>query len=417
VPGVPKAVRVAVVGVTDRALNKSSLCYRNRCIKQRLITRRILFRILVITLSTLGVLVPLLAAVLPEDRADVLYHSYDGGGIEVTGPSILWRKMIGKYNSVMANYYIDAISSASIDVITSASPYSEHRTEKSVGLTSINEATTMNLAYTTSSENDYDAQSAHIGFSHDLFGDLTTVSLGYSRGWDEVGKSGDPTFAEDADRQNYRLGFSQILTKNSLIGLDFETITDEGFLNNPYRSVRYLDATSALGYSYEPEVYPRTRTSNAVAIRALYYLPYRAAIRGEYRLYTDTWDINAQTFGLGYTHPLEKDWILDFRYRYYTQTHADFYSDLFPFQQSQNFLARDKELSSFNDQTIGIGISYEFSPQNPTFIDKGSLSLNYDHIRFDYDDFRDLTVVTAPGQEPAYSFSADTVQFFLSIWY
>lgn len=381
------------------------------------INRRAVIRIGVIALFTLGVLVPLLAAVLPEDRADALYHSYDGGGIEVTGPSILLRKMIGKYNSVVANYYVDAISSASIDVITSASPYSEHRTEKSVGLTSINDATTMSLSYTTSKESDYDARSAHINFSHDLFGDLTTVSLGYSRGWDKVGMSSDTSFSEDADKQSYRLGLSQILTKNSLVGVDFETITDEGFLNNPYRSVRYLDITSASGYSYEPEIYPRTRTSNAVAVRSLYYLPYRASIQAEYRIYSDTWDIDAHNLGLGYTHPLKKDWILDFRYRYYKQSHAEFYSDLFPFRQAQNFLARDKELSSFNDQTIGVGISYEFSPQNWSFIDKGSVSLNYDHIRFDYDDFRNLTVVTTPGDEPTYSFSADTLQLFLSIWY
>jgi hypothetical protein len=181
--------------------------------------------------------------------------------------------------------------------------------------------------------------------------------------------------------------------------------------------VRYLDASSALGYSYEPEIYPRTRTSNAVAIRSIYYLPYRASIQGDYRFYSDTWDIKAQNFGLGYTHPLKKNWILGFRYRYYTQNHADFYSDLFPFQQSQNFLARDKELSTFNDHSIGIRISYEFSPKTLGFIDKGSLNLNYDHIRFSYDDFRDLTVVTTPGQEPTYSFSADTLQLFLSIWY
>ena len=27
-----------------------------------------------------------LAGVLPEDRADVLYHLYDGGGVEIDGP-------------------------------------------------------------------------------------------------------------------------------------------------------------------------------------------------------------------------------------------------------------------------------------------------------------------------------------------
>ena len=73
------------------------------------------------------------AQVLPEDRADALYHSYDGGGVEITGPSILFRKKIGSKFSGYANYYVDSISSASIDVETYASPYSEERTEVSVG--------------------------------------------------------------------------------------------------------------------------------------------------------------------------------------------------------------------------------------------------------------------------------------------
>ncbi|MBV1959327.1 MAG: DUF3570 domain-containing protein, partial [Pseudomonadales bacterium] len=74
------------------------------------------------------------AAVLPEDRADVMYHSYDGGGITVGGPSVLVRKGFADTVSVSANYYVDTISSASIDVVSTASPYQEERTEVSAGI-------------------------------------------------------------------------------------------------------------------------------------------------------------------------------------------------------------------------------------------------------------------------------------------
>ena len=63
------------------------------------------------------------------------------------------------------------------------------------------------------------------------------------------------------------------------------------------------------------EIYPRTRTSNAVALNARYYLPYRAAVHGGYRFFTDTWGIGANTFELGYTHPI-RQWIFDVGYRY-----------------------------------------------------------------------------------------------------
>src|SRR5690242_724055 len=74
------------------------------------------------------------AGVLPEDRADVLYHRYQGGGITIDGPSVLIRKKIGESFSVSANYYMDMVSSASIDVKLSASPYKEKRTQKSLSI-------------------------------------------------------------------------------------------------------------------------------------------------------------------------------------------------------------------------------------------------------------------------------------------
>ena len=50
------------------------------------------------------------AGVLPEDRSDVLYHLYDGGGVTIDGPSILVRKKAGKSLSIVDNYYVDMVS-------------------------------------------------------------------------------------------------------------------------------------------------------------------------------------------------------------------------------------------------------------------------------------------------------------------
>jgi len=348
----------------------------------------------------------------------MLFHSYDGGGVTISGPSLLVRKGFATNYSASANYYVDKVSSASIDVVTTASPYSEERTQYSLGVDYLHDRWIMNLGLTKSEENDYVANNFSIGISQDVFGDLTTISLGYSLGNDEVGRRGDPLFAEEVQRQQYRLGLSQILTQNLLLGLSFETITDEGFLNNPYRSVRYVDTDSPLGYSYEPEIYPRTRTSDAAAIRMRYYLPYRAAIHGEYRVYRDTWEIAASSFEVGYTHPLAGGWILEGKLRSYSQDHADFYSDLFPNSQYQNFMARDKELSTFTSSTLHFGASYDILSNGWRFLERGSVSFSYDFIQFDYEDFRNLTAPTGvAGQEPFYSFDANVVQMFVSFWF
>jgi len=357
------------------------------------------------------------AAVLPDDRADVLYHRYDGGGVTIHGPSVLLRKKFAEKYSVSANYYVDMVSSASIDVMTTASPYEEERTQVGLAFDVLQGKTQYSLSYTLSDESDYTANSASFDISQSVFGDLTTISFGFSQGWDEVGKSDDKEFKETIDRRNYRFSLQQIVTPRLMVGLNYEAIGDEGFLNNPYRSVRYLDDSSARGFSYQPELYPQTRTSNAVSLNARYYLPYRASLHGEYRYFTDTWGIDANTVSLGYTHPLGEQWILEAGYRWYDQSAADFYSDLFPRADAQNFLARDKELSTFTSHMLSLGATYELPTLGWDRIRRSTVNLFYDHILYDYADFRDVRQGGTPGTEPLYSFEADVFRLFISGWF
>ncbi len=44
------------------------------------------------------------AAVLPDDRADVFWSSYRGGGMDITGESVLVRKKFSEQFAVEGNY-------------------------------------------------------------------------------------------------------------------------------------------------------------------------------------------------------------------------------------------------------------------------------------------------------------------------
>ena len=371
------------------------------------------------------------AGVLPEDRADLLYHRYEGGGVTIHGPSLLVRKKLAEKYSFSANYYMDMVTSASIDVqVSGASEYKEERKQYSLGFDYLRGKTTYSLGYSDSKENDYHATTATVGISQDLFGDLTTISMGFSRGNDEVGRTIsdpanpgariiDPTFNQDVDRWSYRVGVSQVLTKSMIATLGLETITDEGYLNNPYRAFRYVDPDNATNFRLATEKYPRTHTSNAVALNARYLLPWRAAVFGGYRFYTDTWGIRGNTGELGYVQPLKNTpWTFEGSYRYYQQDPADFYSDLFPRIDFQNFMGRDKELSTFNSQTIHVGATYEFAKGGWSFVKKGTFNVFYDRILFRYDDFRDARDASLiAGQEPLYQFDANVYQVFVSVWF
>ncbi len=266
------------------------------------------------------------ADVLPDDRTDLLYHYFEGGGMEVQGPSVLIRKKIGDSVSLSYQYYLDMISSASIDVVTQASPYKEKRVQQNFGVDYLHNNTLYSFGYISSIEPDYNSKTAFFNVSQSLFGDLTTINFGFTQGWDVVGKVDKgivQPFRADADRRNYSVGLSQVLTRNTLLGLNLETDDSDGYLHSPYRSVRYLDPTVERGYSYEPERYPDTRTSNAASAQIKYYLPFHAAVDGTYRFYTDTWGILANTFELGYTQPAFTSWTFDGSMRYYTPDARD----------------------------------------------------------------------------------------------
>jgi len=317
-----------------------------------------------------------MAGVLPEDRADILYHLYQGDGVEIDGPSILVRKQVGKSISIVGNYYVDMVSSASIDVITTASPYTEERTQWSLGMDYLRGNTTMRVGYTSSVESDFDAKTYSFSVSQDMFGDMTTLTLSYALGDDLVGRSDDPSFEREVDRQHYGVGITQILTRNLIAALNFETITDEGFLNNPYRSVRY------------------------------------------YRFFKDTWDIESHTASIAYVHPLGP-WTFTAKYRYHDQTSATFYSDLFSRSEATNFRGRDKELSPLTSHTIMFGASYEFISDSNAwgFIKKGTVNASMSQLNVNYHDFSDLRTTATIGNEPLYHLDADVIQVFFSFWY
>ena len=205
------------------------------------------------------------------------------------------------------------------------------------------------------------------------------------------------------------------------MALNYEAITDEGWLNNPYRVYRYLSnpLDPSQGYNQAQEVYPDTRTSDSASLKALYYLPWRATLLTSYRYFTDDWGIDAHTAEIGYTHTFGSHFLAEVRYRWYDQSEADFYSDLFLFasQDDKDYRARDKELSDMDSQTLSLYLTYE-QPLGYGPFERAALTLEYDRIMLNYDNFSDLRDVDAlPGEEQLFDMDADVFKVLLTIWY
>lgn len=368
----------------------------------------------------LGGSVSVWGAVLPEERVDLLYHRYDGGGLKVDGTSVLVRKNFADKVSVSANHFIDNVSSASIDVVTQASAFDDKRTEKSFSIDYLYDRTMMSAGYIESDESDYLSKTAHFDVSQDFFGDLTTFNMGYTRGNNTIKRNGDAAFEEESLHQEYRVGLTQILTRNLIASITQELMVDDGYLSNPYRSFRYASTTDiAQGrYFWQLERFPEARTSHTTALRARYHLPnYRAVVYGSYRHYSDGWDLKSNTFEVGYTHTLPSGWMFDVHARHYSQSAANFYSDLFTRADQFTYMTRDKQLSDMQSVTFGAGVTYEL-PFKDTFIDKLTFNLMWDHIKFNFNNFHDASVKNVtPGSEPEYSYDADVLRALLTVWY
>ncbi len=337
------------------------------------------------------------AADLPEDSADLMYHSYIGGGVVANGPALLARKSVGDDFSFNASYFVDSVSNASIDVVTTASPYHEQRVETGIGGTYVRRDSLISVGATRSKEPDYTADSASIDVSQDLLGGMTTLKLGYTRGWDTVMKHNDPGFSQPAEHWMYRLGLTQIVTARWLATLNLEADSDAGYLGSPYRAARVFGADV-------PEVDPSTRTSRAVLLRGVGAIGDASSVRTDFRYYWDTWGVRARTFEAAFGQHLGERWMVEGSARYYSQSHAIFYSD--DFATAMTYMTRNRQLGTFYDAGLGAKVTY--SAYKVPEVLEVKLNGSIERMHFHYDDFTDLQT----GQ--LYSFNATLLELFVS---
>jgi hypothetical protein len=336
------------------------------------------------------------AADLPENRAEAVFHVYKGGGVTATGPAFLVRKSLADRVSLSANYYVDMVSNASIDVVTTASPFKESRTSYEVGADWVVRDSIVSATVSSSREPDYIANGFSVDVSNEVYGGMTTVSLGFSRGNDQVGQR-DRGFFDTARHWQYRFGLTQTLSPRWLATLNFEAVSDDGFLGSPYRAARAFGTTV-------PERNPRTRTSRAIKLGTAYDIGERRAIKAEYRYFWDTWQVRAHTAQLGFSRAIGDRWLADATARVYSQSKALFYSD--NASTDTLYLSRNRQLSSFTNVSLGGKVSWRYGRVAERF----DVSFNgaYELMNLRFKDFTDVRT----GQP--YAYRAHVLQAFVS---
>ena len=318
------------------------------------------------------------APTLAEDRADLMYHRYDADGLVADGPALLVRKKVTENFSLSGSYYVDMVSNASIDVVTTASPYKETRNEYAVGFDYLTRDSIISLKTSHSKEPDYIADATSLDVSQEVFGGMTTINLGFSRGQDDVGRKGEGFF-DNATHWRYRLGVTQILSPTWLMSANLEAVSDDGYLGNPYRAARAFGTTV-------PENNPRTRSSRAFKLSAIGEITPGNAVRAGYRYFWDNWDIRAHTLDGGYSRQFGEKWLVDWYGRYYTQSKALFYTD--NATSDMTYISRNRQLSTYKSMSLGAKAAYTVKQVPGSY--EIRLNAAYEFTQYKYSDFTDV---------------------------
>ncbi len=169
---------------------------------------------------------------------------------------------------------------------------------------------------------------------------------------------------DDESRNSYSLGvgFSQILSKRMQGSLSFDMIQQEGLLSTPFQRVQFADVTDVIVQEFtlgdDVERLPDSRVKIAVGGRLHYYINEIFTVRTFYRYYIDDWGINSHTASIEIPIKITDKFTLYPSYRFYTQTAADYFAPFNEHLSTQDFYTSDYDLSDFDANQYGFGVSY-----------------------------------------------------------
>lgn len=256
---------------------------------------------------------------------------------------------------VSARYTADAISSASVDVITAATErWTELRNEVAGGLAWVDSSMQLSVDYIYSSENDWASHTIGVGGSRDFLKHNLTLGLGVGYVANAIGRQNDMTFAEEMSAVSSSARAVWTASKNDILQVSYDLSRATGYHASPYRHAFARGPAAAL--IAFPERAPEVRTRHALTLRWNHHLFEDGALRSHLRTYFDDWGVASVTTGTELVvgmAPVE----LAAHARVYAQRHANFYEDVYAMPQV--YMTSDRELSTFQDVFAGVRARWE----------------------------------------------------------
>jgi len=277
---------------------------------------------------------------------DTLVYS-DTDNVNILSPQLgISRAVDEDGGEASVRVVVDAISAASVDVISQATTrFSEVRTEANLALSKRLGKLLTGVSYRASHEPDYLSHSGYLSVQRRLGSADTTMRLGYGLTYDQVGMTGTArsVFSENLTTHSADIGITQVLDKRTLARVVYTFTAQDGYMEKPYRFVSMFDSmtlanANASGITINgsnvddyrlatkpPENVPDTRLRHALATRLMRYMPsLGASLRLDYQFYLDSWGMTAHVLEPAIHKQLGR-FTATVRARLYTQSAVSFW--------------------------------------------------------------------------------------------
>ncbi|MBK6865316.1 MAG: DUF3570 domain-containing protein [Ideonella sp.] len=283
--------------------------------------------------------------------------------ISVKAPSIYVLAPLSPQWAIDGSLVSDSVSGASPryhTAISGATPHmSDERLAGTVQVTRYFERSNVSVGLASSNENDYNSNAGSINANFSSEDNNRTWNLGLGYASDRIGSTNDPALHETRRTAELLVGVTQAWTANDLLQFNLTLARGRGFYSDPYKDV---------------DNRPRERNQTIVLARWNHYNEASGgALRTAYRVYHDSFGINAHTLGAEWVQPLGRFAVTP-SMRYYTQSAASFYFDPvydpdvgapYPpgyFTNPPQYSSADQRLAAFGALTYGLAVAVNLGP-------------------------------------------------------
>jgi hypothetical protein len=294
--------------------------------------------------------------------------------------------------SIEGSYLVDAVSAASVDIVSSATPHWTERRHVGAGTFRYKPHDVgIEVGGGVSREPDYLALAAGGALTWDTFEKNLTAMVGFSYGDEMAGRSGTSLAIVNHHftKNSPRAGFTLVLNPTAVLEVVGEIAFERGDQSKPYRYVPLFtrdaaahvgpgttgDVVNAVREKFKPEeLLPLARDRYAITSRLSQRFS-GAALRLEERLYSDDWGLKATTTDLRYIVDLTKSTFVWPHLRLHLQSPVAFWQRTYVVTVAPNgqildlppIRTGDRELGPLHSFTAGGGLRFMLGGDRSTW--------------------------------------------------